>query len=72
MDKTQSELLLNRVELVLGEELRDLTDLQIVILLEGLDSLLLNRTPDQITDEMILGKWDVVEHLHLSDGLINY
>ena len=68
LDKTQSELFLNRVELVLGEELRDLTDQQIVILLEGLDSLLLNRTLDQITDEMIQGQWAVVEHLHLSDG----
>ena len=68
LDKTQSELLLNRVELVLGEELRDLTDQQIVILLEGLDSLLLDRTPAQITDEMIQGEWAVVEHLHLSDG----
>ena len=72
LDKTQSELSLNRIELVLGEELRDSTDRQIVVLLDGLDSLLRDQTPDQITDEMILGKWDVVEHLHLSDGLINY
>ena len=72
LDKTQSELSLNRVELVLGEKLRDSTDQQIVVLLDGLDSLLRDRTPDQITDETILGKWDVVEHLHLSDGLINY
>ena len=72
LDKTQSELSLNRVELVLGEELRDSTDRQIVVLLDGLDSLLRDQTPDQITDEMIQGQWDVVEHLHLSDGLINY
>ena len=72
LDKTKSELFLNRVESVLGEELRDSTDQQIVVLLDGLDSLLRDQTPDQITDEMILRKWDVVEHLHLSDGLINY
>ena len=72
LDKTQSELFLNRVELVLGEELRDSTDQQIVVLLDGLDSLLRDQMQDQITDEMILGHWDVVEHLHLSDGLINY
>ena len=72
LDKTQSKLFLNRVELVLGEELRDLTDQQIVVLLDGLDSLLRDRTPDQITDEMIQEQWDVVEHLHPSDGLINY
>ena len=72
LDKTQSKLFLNGVELVLVEKLRDSTDQQIVVLLDGLDSLLRDRTPDQITDEMIQGQWDVVEHLHLSDGLINY
>ena len=72
LEKTQSELFLNRVELVLVEELRDSTDQQIVVLLDGLDSLLRDRTPDQITDEMIQEQWDVVEHLHPSDGLINY
>ena len=68
LDKTQSELSLNRVDLVLGEELRDSTDRQIVVSLDGLDSLLRDQTPNQITDEMIQGQWDVVEHLHLSDG----
>mgnify|MGYP003332147748 CR=1 FL=1 len=70
--RVQSELFLNRVGLVLAEELRDSTDQQIVVLLDGLDSLLRDRTPDQITDEMIEGQLDVVEHLHLSDGLISY
>ena len=55
LDKIQSELSLNRVDLVLGEELRDSTDPQIVVLLDGLDSLLRDQTPNQITDEMILG-----------------
>ena len=55
LDKTQSELFLNRIESVLEEELKDSTDQQVVILLDGLDSLLRNRTPDQITDEMIQG-----------------
>ena len=72
LDKTQSKLFLNRVELVLVEELRDSTDQQIVVLLDGLDSLLRDRTPDQITDEMIQGQWDVVEHLHPSDGSLRY
>ena len=53
LDKAQSERFLNRVGLVLAEELRDSTDQQIVVLLDGLDSLLRDRTPDQITDEMI-------------------
>ena len=72
LDKTQSELFLNRVESVLEEELKDSTDQQVVILLDGLDSLLRNRTPDQITDEMIQGQWDVAEHLHPSDGTLRY
>ena len=72
LDKTQSELSLNRVELVLGEELRDSTDRQIVVLLDGLDSLLRDRTPEQITDKMIEGQWDVATHLHPSDGSLRY
>ena len=72
LDKAQSERFLNRVESVLEEELKDSTDQQIVVLLDGLDSLLRDRTPDQITDEMIQGQWDVVDHLHPSDELINY
>ena len=55
LDKTQSELFLNRVGLVLEEELRNLTDQQFEVLISGLESLLRNRTPDQITDEMIQG-----------------
>ena len=55
LDKAQSERFLKRVESVLAAELRDSTDQQIVVLLDGLDSLLRDQTPDQITDEMILG-----------------
>ena len=72
LDKTQSELFLNRVGLVLEEELRDSTDQQFEVLISGLESLLRDRTPDQITDEMIQGQWDVVEHLHPSDGSLRY
>ena len=72
LDKAQSERFLNRVESILAEELRDSTDQQIVVLLDGLDSLLRDRTPEQITDEMIQGQWDVVEHLHPSDGSLRY
>ena len=72
LDKAQSERFLNRVESVLAEEPKDSTDQQIVVLLDGLDSLLRDRTPEQITDEMIQGQWDVVEHLHPSDGSLRY
>ena len=72
LDKTQSERFLSRVESVLAEELRDSTDQQFEVLISGLESLLRNRTPDQITDEMIEGQWDVAEHLHPSDGTLRY
>ena len=72
LDKAQSERFLKRVESVLAAELRDSTDQQIVVLLDGLDSLLQDRTPDQITDKMIEGQWDVATHLHPSDGSLRY
>ena len=72
LDKTQSERFLSRVESVLASELRDSTDQQFEVLISGLESLLKDRTPDQITDKMIQGQWDVVEHLHPSDGSLRY
>ena len=72
LDKAQSERFLNRVESVLEEELKDSIDQQIVVLLDGLDSLLRDRTPDQITDEMIEGQWDVAMHLQPSDESLRY
>ena len=72
LDRTQYEDFLNRVESVLEEELKDSTDQQIVVLLDGLDSLLRDRTPDQITDEMIEGQWDVAMHLQPSDESLRY
>ena len=64
LDKAQSERFLNRVESVLAAELRDSTDQQFEVLISGLESLLRDWPPDQITDKMIEGQWDVVEHLH--------
>ena len=72
LDKAQSERFLRRVESVLAEELKDSTDQQFQVLISGLESLLKDRTPDQITDEMIEGQWDVVEHMHPSDGTLRY
>ena len=72
LDEAQSEGFLNRVGLVLEEELKHSSDQQVAVLLDGLDSLLRDRTPDQIIDEMIQGQWDVVEHLHPSDGSLRY
>ena len=72
LDKAQSERFLNRVESVLAEELKDSTDQQFEVLISGLESLLRDRTPDQITDEMIQGQWDVVVYLHPSDGSLRY
>ena len=72
LDKAQSERFLSRVESVLAEELKDSTDQQFQVLISGLESLLKDRTPDQITDAMIQGQWDVATHLHPSDGSLRY
>ena len=72
LDEAQSERFLSRVELVLAEELKDSTDQRFQVLISGLESLLKDRTPDQITDEMIEGQWDVATHLHPSDGSLRY
>ena len=72
IDKAQSERFLSRVESVLAAELRESTDQQFEVLISGLESLLEARTPDQITDEMIEGQWDVATHLHPSDGSLRY
>ena len=72
LDKTQYEDFLMRAGLVLGLDKTPATRQQWNVLAEGLYRLLQDRTPDQITDEMIQGQWDVVEHLHPSDGSLRY
>ena len=68
LDRTQYEDFLTRAGLVLGLDKTPATRQQWNVLAEGLYRLLEDRTPDQITDEMIQGRWAVVEHLHLPDG----
>jgi hypothetical protein len=63
---------LTRAGLVLGLDKTPATRQQWNVLAEGLYRLLQDRTPDQITDKMIEGQWDVVEHLHPSDGSLRY
>ena len=72
LDKAQSDKFLNRVGLVLREQLTDSTQVQRKVLLSSLGSLVQEYGPDQITNEMIQGQWDVVEHLHPSDGSLRY
>ena len=72
LDQTQSENFLNRAVLVLGLEEIGSTPQQRRVLLDGLENLLETRSPDQITDEMIQGAWDVATHLHPSDGSLRY
>ena len=72
LDKTQYEDFLTRAGLVLGLDKTPATRQQWNVLAEGLYRLLEKRSPDQITDEMIEGQWDVVEHLHPSDGSLRY
>ena len=72
LDKAQSDKFLNRVGLVLREQLTDSTQVQRKVLLSSLGSLVQEYGPDQMTNEMIQGQWDVVEHLHPSDGSLRY
>ena len=72
LDKTQYEDFLTRAGLVLGLDKTPATRQQWNVLAEGLYRLLEERSPDQITDEMIQGAWNVAEHLHPSDGSLRY
>ena len=72
LDKAQYEDFLTRAGLVLGLDKTPATRQQWNVLAEGLYRLLEKRSPDQITDEMIQGQWDVAEHLHPSDGTLRY
>ena len=72
LDQTQSENFLNRVVSVLGLEEQGSTPQQWTVLVDVLDELLETRSPDQITDQMIQGAWDVATHLHPSDGSLRY
>ena len=72
LDQTQSENFLNRAVSVLGLEESRSTPQQWRVLVDGLENLLETRSPDQITDQMIQGAWDVAEHLHPSDGSLRY
>jgi hypothetical protein len=72
LDRTQYEDFLTRAGLVLGLDKTPATRQQWNVLAEGLYRLLQDRTPDQITDKMIEGQWDVATHLHPSDGSLRY
>ena len=72
LDQTQSENFLNRAVSVLGLEESRPTPQQWRVLVDKLEDLLETRSPDQITDQMIQGAWDVAEHLHPSDGSLRY
>ena len=72
LSKEESEEFLIRVVSVLGLEEIGSTPQQRRVLLDGLEDLLETRLPDEITDAMIQGAWDVVEHLHPSDGSLRY
>ena len=72
LDRTQYEDFLTRAGLVLGLDKSPVTRQQWNVLAEGLYRLLEERSPDQITDEMIQGAWNVAEHLHPSDGSLRY
>jgi ferritin-like metal-binding protein YciE len=72
LSKEESEDFLNRVVSLLGLEEQGSTPQQWRVLVDELEDLLETRSPDEITDAMIQGAWDVAEHLHPSDGSLRY
>ena len=72
LSKEESEEFLNRIVSVLGLEESGSTPQQWKVLVGGLEDLLETRLPGEITDAMIQGAWDIVEHLHPSDGSLRY
>ena len=72
LSKEESEEFLSRVERALAEEPKNSYDHQIVVLLDALDDLIAQYGVENITDDWIIGAWDVAEHLHPSDGSLRY
>ena len=70
--QAEYEEFLTRAGLVLELDKTPATRQQWNLLTEGLYRLLETRSPDEITDAMIQGAWDVAEHLHPSDGSLRY
>tara|TARA_B100000941_G_C28248260_1_gene420109 strand:+ start:393 stop:617 length:225 start_codon:yes stop_codon:yes gene_type:complete len=72
LSKEESEEFLNRVLSVLELERNGATPHQWTVLVDVLDELLETRSPDQVTNEMIHGAWDVTTHIHPVDGSFRY
>ena len=72
LDQTQYENFLTRAGLVMGLDKTPPTPQQWKVFTDDLYQLLETRSPDEITDAMIQGAWDVAEHLHPSDGSLRY
>ena len=72
LDQTQYENFLTRAGLVMGLDKTPPTPQQWKVFTDDLYQLLETRSPDEITDAMIQGAWEVAEHLHPSDGSLRY
>ena len=74
MPLTQAEYeeFLTRAGLVMGLDKTPATRQQWKVFTDDLYQLLETRSPDEITDAMIQGAWDVAEHLHPSDGSLRF
>ena len=74
MPLTQAEYeeFLTRVGLVMGLDKTPVTRQQWKVFTDDLCQLLETRSPDEITDEMIKGAWDVTTHIHPVDGSFRY
>ena len=74
MPLTQAEYeeFLTRAGLVMGLDKTPATRQQWKVFTDDLYQLLETRSPDEITDAMIQGAWDVAEFLFPSDGSIRF
>ena len=70
--QAEYEELLTRAGLLMGLDKSPATPQQWKVFTDDLYQLLETRSPDEITDAMIQGAWDVAEHLHPSDGSLRY
>ena len=66
------EEFLTRAGLLMGLDKSPATPQQWKVFTDDLYQLLETRSPDEITDAMLQGAWDLVGHLHPSDGSLRY
>ena len=70
--QAEYEEFLTRAGLLMGLDKSPATPQQWKVFTDDLYQLLETRSPDEITDAMLQGAWDLVGHLHPSDVSLRY